>query len=102
MENSDAQKGLQLQERLTSEINTLLSTHALDAAVISQTVNEDVRLRTLATEHNISIGKVALIELLITQDERLRFEDLAKLNINEINLLIAVRHTDLAGVTVSG
>jgi len=102
VENSDTQKGTQLQERLTDEVNTLLSAHALNAAVISQTVSEDARLRTLATQHNISIGKVALIELLITQDERLKFEDLAKLNINEINLLIAARHTTLNGVTVSG
>ena len=102
VENSDTQKGAQLQERLANEIDSLLSAHALNAAVISQTVSEDERLRALAIEHNISIGKVALIDLLVSQDNRLKFEDLAKLNINEINLLIVARHTNLEGVIVSG
>ena len=102
VENSNTQKGIQLQERLTNEVNTLLSAHALNAAVIGQTVSEDAHLHDLAQQHHISTGKVALIELLVSQDERLKFEDLAQLSINELNLLIAARNTSLEGVTVSG
>ena len=102
VENSNTEKGVQLQERLTDEVNSLLSAHALNAAVIGQTVSEDAHLHDLAQQHHISTGKVALIELLVSQDDRLKFEDLAKLSINEINLLITARNTSLAGVTVSG
>ena len=102
VENSNTQRGAELQQRLTDEVNTLLNAYSVDAAVVSQTLDEDARLRELAIANNISIGKAALVELLIQQDSRLKFEDIAKLSINEINLLIATRHTELQGVTVSG
>ena len=102
VENDDVQRGAQLKDTLTNEISTLLNASSLDGAVISQTVNEDERLRSLANQHGISVGKVALVEYLIGQDSRLQFEDIAKLGINEITLLIDSRQTDLQGVTVSG
>ena len=102
VENPNEQRSRELQTRLTGEISSLLNAGSVDGAVISQMVSEDERLRTLAAAHGISVGKAALVELLTVQDERLRFEDIAKLDINEINLLLSARHTSLQGVTVSG
>jgi len=100
--NSDSKRGAELQARLSDEVNTFLNANSFDGAVMSQTLSEDKRLRALADEHNISIGKAAVVELVINQDPRLKFEDIAKLGINEINLLLASRQTELQGVTVSG
>ena len=102
VENSDAQRGTELQERLSTEVNTLLNANFGSGAVISQMVSEDERLRALADQHGISIGKAALVDHLIGQDDRLKAEDIAKLSINEITLLIAARQPDMTGVTVSG
>jgi len=102
VENGNTEKGAALQLRLTNDINAVLDANALNGAVISQTVGEDERLRRLAGRHGISIGKAALVDLLVSQDERLQFADIAQLSINEINLLFAARQTALPGVTVSG
>ena len=102
VENSNTKKGFELQEMLAEKINSVLHENALDGAVISHTVSEDDQLRALAEKYNISIGKAALIDLLVSQDDRLNFEDIAKLGINEINLLITAREPNLQGMTVSG
>ena len=102
VENSNTQKGAELQTRLASEVNALLSASSLEGAVISQTVGEDERLRALAAQHGISLGKAALVEILVAQDTRLRFEDIAKLDINEINLLFTARGTGHDGVLIDG
>lgn len=102
VENGDPQKGAQLRERLSGEIGSLLDAYAGGGAVLSQTLAEDERLKELAREHGISVGKAALVELLVGQDDRLAFADIAGLSINEINLLIAARQTDLQGVSASG
>ena len=102
VENPDVQKGTELQERLSTEVNTLLNQNFGSGAVISQMVSEDERLRALADQHGISIGKAALVDHLIGQDDRLKAEDIAKLSINEITLLIAARQPAMTGVTVSG
>ena len=102
VENPNTQKGTALQEKLTTEVNNLMHSNALNGAVISQTLSEDERLRTLSNEHGISIGKAAIVELVVAKGDRLRFADLAQLSITEITLLIDSRQTDLGEVKLSG
>ncbi|MDL2232074.1 PepSY domain-containing protein [Ruminococcaceae bacterium OttesenSCG-928-L11] len=102
VDSSDFKKGTQLQQRLSNDINSLLSAYSLDGAVLSQTVSEDDRLKALARQYGISLGKAALVDLLVSQDETLRFSDIAPLSINDINLLIAARQANLQGVEASG
>ena len=102
VENSNTQRGAALQARLADEVNALLSASSLEGAVISQTVSEDEHLKALAAQHGISIGKAALVELLVGQDTRLKFEDIAKLDINEINLLFSARGTGHDSVMIDG
>ena len=102
VENADAQKSQELQERLTGEISSILKINSLDGAIIGQKVNEDENLRALADEHSISIGKAALVKLLTEQNTGLKFADIAKLDINEICLLLSSGQMDLKGISVSG
>ena len=102
VKNADAQKGFELQEKLANEVGTLLSANAFEGAVISQMVAEDERLRALADAHGISIGKAALINLLVEQNDQMLFEDVANLGINDISLLVSSRQANLQGVIVSG
>lgn len=72
---------------LTEEINSLLQTDAFTGAVLSQTVSADGTLEKLADTYGISLGKAQLIREIADKNPLYTPEDLAKLTINELNLL---------------
>lgn len=102
VDSKDEQVGIQLQERLSAEINGLLNEYAVNGAVLSQRVSEDKRIKDLADKYNLSYGKAALIDLLVSQENNLQYGDLAKLSINDINLLIAAQQAKPQGISTSG
>ncbi len=87
VDGDDITKTAQLQQQLTEEINALLQTESFSGAVLSQTLNPDSQLQTLADEYGITLGKAQLIQQLISQNTRYTFDELASLSINELNLL---------------
>lgn len=87
VENDDAQRGAQLQEQLTQEINNLLQTNSFSGAVLSQTVSDDSALRDKAEQYGITLGKAQLIQQITQENSRYTFADLVPLSINELNLL---------------
>lgn len=87
VENDDAQRGAQLQEQLTQEINNLLQTNSFSGAVLSQTVSDDSALRDKAEQYGITLGKAQLIQQITEENSRYTFADLVPLSINELNLL---------------
>ena len=102
VDSINKEEGIQLQNRLSSEIDSLLSSYSLNGAVLAQTVSEDDRIKELANRYDISFGKAALIDLVVNQENNLQYEDLVKLSINDINLLITTQHTKPQGVSSSG
>lgn len=87
VENDDAQRGAQLQEQLTQEINSLFQTNSFSGAVLSQTVSDDSALRDKAEQYGITLGKAQLIQQITQENSRYTFADLVPLSINELNLL---------------
>lgn len=102
VDSKDPDKGAALQEELTREVNALLQTEAFSGAVISQVVDPDDKLESLAKQHSISIGKAKLIQRITAQNSRYTFEDLAGLSINELNLLTESGTLHLDAVTSTG
>jgi len=107
VENDDAQRGEQLQAKVSQVIEAAMSGGRTDegagAAVLSQTVNgDDEMLQALADQYDISLGKAALIAEVTAQDPTLRFEDLAPLAINEIALITASRNISSDTVKQTG
>ena len=102
VDTSDTARGERLQKQLSEEASRLLSAENLDPSVISQTVNADDGLKELASEYNISAGKVRLINELIAQDAARSFEQLAKLTINELNLLLRSTEKTGTGLDITG
>ena len=89
VEGADAAEAAQLQQRLTTEINELLTGFGIDGAILSQTLGQDDEVTALANSYEISRGKASLILELMGQNPTLRAEDLAGLTINALNLLLA-------------
>ncbi|MDR2163855.1 MAG: hypothetical protein LBO70_08005 [Clostridiales Family XIII bacterium] len=74
----------------------------MDGAVLSQTIATGREPDVDAEKYGISPGKAALIRKLVQSDTRFRFEDLAGLPINDINLLIEGRRDAVQGISSSG
>lgn len=102
VENADREKGAALQQRLTAEIDSILQQNMLEGAVLSQTVDDDPELRAISEQYDISLGKAALIQKILSQNSLLTADDLAKRDINELNLLAASSNTALTDVVSTG
>ena len=77
-----------LRQKLETEIETLLHTDTFDGAVLSQTVHPNNDLKQQAETADISIGKAQLIKTILTQNPQRTFEELSRLTINELKLLV--------------
>ena len=100
VESADSEQAAALEQRLREEVGGLLESSGVGSAVISQQVDADDQLRTLAEEHGLSLGKAQLIRNITAQDSRYSFADLAGLTINQLNLLSS--GLPLQGVQRSG
>ncbi len=88
VENNDPEKAAQLQQLLSDEISQFITTNNFSGAVLSQSITEDQELRNLANEYGITMGKAQLIQQILSMNPLYTFENLSKLSINELNLLI--------------
>ena len=103
VENSDAARGAELQQRLSADIGALLSASAIDGAILSQTMQaSDPEVSRMVEAYGISQGKAALIIQILAQNPLLKEGDLAGLTINELNLLASSRDTQLPSVQSTG
>lgn len=87
VEDSDSARGTALQEKLTYEVTAILDAASVNAAILTQSVQEDADLQAKAEQYGISVGKAQLIESLVANSDHLTFEALAGLSVNELNLL---------------
>lgn len=102
VDSETEEKSTELKEVLNKDVETSLKEKKFDASVITQSVKKNDELKSKAEENNISLGKAKLIERILAQDTRYTFEDLAKLSINELNLLTVSGKLSLDDVTASG
>lgn len=102
VDNKNIAKGVELQERLTAEVNELLQTDTFHGAILSQTVSKNEELQQLADTYGITLGKAQLIQDVLTEDSRHTFEELASLSINELNLLLQKESTGNTKVETLG
>ena len=82
VENNDTEKAESLRQEILSQINME------NISIISQTVNEEQELIDLSNEYNISLGKVKIIKQIMANNNLLKFDQLADLSINELNLIL--------------
>lgn len=87
VKNSDTSKGAALQASLAQEIEQLLSASSIEGAILSQAIVNDESLEHLADQYNISEGKALLVQSILEKHPTRTFSDLAKLSINDLNLI---------------
>ncbi len=84
----NSQKGAELEQKLSKDIENLLKTDKFSGAVLSQVVERDDEIEDKAEQYGITVGKASLIEKIIKVNSLYTFEQLVPLSINELNLLI--------------
>lgn len=88
VEDKDQARAQRLQQELTGAVDGALAAGDSQAAVLSQTVQQDKELEKQAKANNISTGKAALIRQAMALNGSLTFEGLAKLSVEELRDLI--------------
>lgn len=81
--DTDSESGKHLEKELLEEISYLLD----NGSVLSQQVNVDNKIKSLADEYGISLGKAQLIIELADTSGKYTYRELAGLTIHELNLL---------------
>ena len=87
VDNPDAQKSAELEERLINEINSILSGSSVEPAVMAQSVSDDASIKSLAEQYGISVGKATLIQKICNADPTKTFESLTGLSVNDLYLI---------------
>ena len=84
VEDKDTARAEKLQRELTSAVDGVLQTSEAKAAVLTQTLTQDAAREQQARENNISTGKAALVNRVLTINPSLKFDALAKLSVEEL------------------
>jgi uncharacterized membrane protein YkoI len=74
----------------------------LDISVITQSLKENSSVGHLMQSLNVSRAKANIIDRIVEIDARMPAQSLARLSINDLNLLVNAKHLNLGGVSVSG
>lgn len=98
VQNDDENKAIQLKEEIASDIDAALLANNADAAIINQTVSSSTDADQFASDNNISLGKAVFILNLVQKDSSLVAEDLAKMSISEIAVLVNESNIDISDI----
>ncbi len=101
VEDEDSVRGIKLQEGLSGEINAILEGASIHASILSQHV-DGKSVDTVSQEYGISHGKAALIEHILASNANYNFEELSKLSVNELNLIVSNPKNQVQDVQTSG
>ncbi len=106
VKNEDLDRAKELEKRVTDEINKVLGEKQINGAVLSQRYDDS--LEDLSNKHNISSGKANLINKVLeakikdSNGMEYQFATLAKLSINELNVLLNSKEVKLEEVNTTG
>jgi len=101
VEDADTVRGERLQAEITEEINEILGATSVNAAILAQYIEED-EADALAKQYDISNGKAALIKKITEVNNTYEMKDLAKLSVNELNLILSNPKNEVKEVVSKG
>lgn len=84
VEDKDTARAEKLQRELSNTVDGVLQTSEAKAAVLTQTLTQDAGREQQARENNISTGKAALVNHVLALNSTLKFDELAKLSVEEL------------------
>ena len=101
VECEDKAKNDALRKKLMDVVNALISNESTAGSVITQKVDQsDEEAKRIAQEYGVSLGKAQIVAALCKENASYDAASLAKLNINELSLLITNNGTEVNGETI--
>ncbi len=108
VKGSDEEKSANIKNEITNEIKENLKAKEIDVSILAQTLDDDDYIEDLADKYDISEGKATLIHQIVKSNMKdhkgnaYTFENLAKLSVNELNLLLSAKQVVLDDITATG
>ena len=87
VKSGSQERGEALKQELLAYVESALKDKQVEGAVVSLNIAQSDTLGQLAQSWGVSQGKATLIEAILAADPSQNAEELAKLSINELNLL---------------
>lgn len=88
VENPDDKKNEKVKSHLMITIHNTLKENGIEGAVMGQSGSKSENTSKLASKYRIDKGKAELIEKIIAKNPHLSFEQLVKLSISDLSLLV--------------
>ena len=101
VEDENTARGAKLKQELTEEINAILSATAVNAAILSQEVKSE-NAAELAEALDVSKGKAELVQNIVKANDTYKADELAKLSVNELNLIVSNPKNEVKNVVSTG
>lgn len=101
VEDADATRGVALQKKLSEEINEILAGASIHASILSQYLDKTQADQT-SQKYEISHGKAALIERILEVNTNYTLDELSKLSVNELNLILSNPKNEVTQVQTTG
>ena len=101
VDNSDTAKAEALQQRIDTAMAKVMETADFDGAVISQVLQKTYEVTELARSLAISPGKSQFVSAISAASGE-SVEELAKLNISDLNLLRTLKNLELENIVACG
>ena len=102
VDNSDNEKSIEIKTRLLTSVGNTLSEKGIDGAILVQSNAANENISKLAEKYGVSKSKASLIEDIIAKTPQYSFDDLAKLNINDLSLLAEKWIDEMQNITMVG
>ena len=90
VEDKNEERAAKLRREVTETVDSVLAANSSGASVLSQTLNQDTNLDSIANNNNISTGKAALVSQVCALNGSLDLTQLAALSVDELNDLLEV------------
>ena len=95
VEDKNEERAAKLRREVTETVDSVLTANSSGASVLSQTLNKDTNLDSIAKNNNISTGKAALVSQACALNKSLDLTQLAALSVDELNDLLEVGATGM-------
>ena len=108
VKNDDKNEASRLQEELSDSISKILKANSIEGAILTQEYSSDKKLEDKARDNELSEGKVSLINKILEKElkdykgDLYTFDDLSKLSINDLNLLLNSKNVLIDSVSSNG
>ena len=84
VEDKNTERAAKLEQELTASVGNVLDQQFSSASVLGQTLVKDDALTNKAQANHISTGKAALVESILAMNNKLDFNQLATLSVEEL------------------